>query len=76
MDEQNVAHIPAPKTRRRRKTKMEILKEAYLPYIIMMTAVLLILIFIIGSVVRSSKQKDDTAALIPDCPAFCETWMI
>lgn len=76
MDEQNVASTPAPKTRRRRKTKMEVFKEAYLPYIILMTAVLLILIFIIGAVVRSSKQKDDTAALMPDSPAFSETWTI
>lgn len=42
---------PTP-TRRRRKTKMEIIKEAYLPYIFLMAAALICLVFIIGALVR------------------------
>lgn len=38
--------------RRRHKTKWETFKEASLPYIILMAAAVLILIFIIGAVVR------------------------
>ena len=38
--------------RRRRKTKMEVIKESYLPYIFLMTAALLCLIFIIGALIR------------------------
>lgn len=40
------------KPRRRRKTKMEIIKEAYLPYLFLMAAAVLIIIFIIGALVR------------------------
>lgn len=42
---------PTP-TRRRRKTKMEIIKESYLPYIFLMAAALICLVFIIGALVR------------------------
>ncbi len=46
---------------RRRKTKMEIFKEAYLPYLILLVAVILVLIFIIGALVRNSMDaKTDT----------------
>lgn len=54
MDE-NTRRPPNP--RRRRKTKMEIFKEAYLPTIILGVAVVLILVFIIGSVSRNSARK-------------------
>lgn len=54
MDE-NTQRQPNP--RRRRKTKMEIFKEAYLPTIILGVAVVLILVFIIGSVSRNRAQK-------------------
>jgi len=54
MDE-NTQRQPNP--RRRRKTKMEIFKEAYLPTIILGVALVLILVFIIGSVSRNSAQK-------------------
>lgn len=47
MDEQ--LQSPRP---RRRKTQMEIIKEAYLPYIFLMSAALLIVIFIIGALIR------------------------
>lgn len=54
MDE-NTQRQPNP--RRRRKTKLEIFKEAYLPTIILGVAVVLILVFIIGSVSRNNTQK-------------------
>ncbi len=38
--------------RRRRKTKMEQFKEALLPYIILMAAAAIVLVFIIGALVR------------------------
>jgi hypothetical protein len=37
---------------RRRKTKMQIFKEAYLPYLILLAATIIILIFIIGALAR------------------------
>jgi hypothetical protein len=48
MDEQLQPNRP----RRRRKTQMEMIKEAYLPYIFLMSAALLIVIFIIGALIR------------------------
>ena len=47
MDEQLQSNRP-----RRRKTQMEMIKEAYLPYIFLMSAALLIVIFIIGALIR------------------------
>jgi hypothetical protein len=38
--------------RRRRKTKWEIFKESTLPYVILMAAAVLVVIFIIGAVIR------------------------
>ena len=40
--------------RRRHRTKTEIFKEQYLPYLILLTAVLLILIFILGALGRNA----------------------
>lgn len=37
---------------RRRKSKLQIFKEAYLPYLILLCATVLILVFIIGALVR------------------------
>lgn len=50
MDEnmQQVRNLP----RRRKKSKIQIFKEAYLPYLILMAATVLILIFIIGALLR------------------------
>lgn len=53
MDEQVMNEVQEPKPRRRRKTKMEIIKESYLPYIFLMAAAVLIVIFIIGALVRA-----------------------
>lgn len=47
-----------PKRRRRKKTKLQIFKEAYLPYLIMGVAGLLCLIFIIGAIGRGIDSKD------------------
>ena len=51
--------------RRRRKTKMEIFKEVYLPTIILGITVLLILIFIIGALVRKSADVPAPTEPIP-----------
>ncbi len=50
---------PRPQNpRRRRKTKLEIFKEAYLPTIILILTVVLIIIFVAGSLIRRSAQED------------------
>lgn len=38
--------------RRRRRTKAEIIKESYLPYIFLMAGALICLIFILGAIIR------------------------
>lgn len=50
MDQQ--PNLSNPRPRRRRKTQMEIIKEAFLPYIFLMSAALLIIIFIVGALIR------------------------
>lgn len=52
MEEMNREQRPV-NPRRRKKTKWEIFKEAYLPLIIVAAAALLILVFIIGSIVKA-----------------------
>lgn len=66
MDEQVTNLAPAPERRRRRqRSKIQILKETYLPYIIAGLAVLLIIIFLIGSLNRSvAKRKAEKEASI------------
>ncbi len=59
-----------PNPRRRRKTKMEIFKEAYLPTIILGVAVVLILIFIIGGISRN--KAEEKPPVIQDTPATTE----
>lgn len=49
-----------PNPRRRRRTKFQIFKEAYLPTIILAVTIVLILVFIIGSAVRGPKTDDPT----------------
>ncbi len=56
---------------RRRKTGMEVFKEAYLPYLILMLAALLIVVFIIGALVRNNQQKTAQAP-VSDAPAIVE----
>ena len=50
MDEmmENTRRLPI----RRRKSKLQIFKESYLPYLILAAATLLILVFIIGALSR------------------------
>ena len=66
MDEQVKDITPVPERRRRRqRSKIQILKETYLPYIIAGLAVLLIIIFLIGSLSRSvAKRKAEKEASI------------
>ena len=62
MEEMNRPQRPV-NPRRRRKTKMQIFKEAYLPVIIAGAAFIFILVCIIGSIVRSvEKGKLDKQA--------------
>lgn len=44
--------------RRRRKTPMEIFKEAYLPYLILLLAGIIMLSFILGALDRNSEKND------------------
>lgn len=76
MDEQNTTPTPAPQLRRRRKTKTEIFKEAYLPYIILMAAALLIIIFIIGALVRNANKTNTETLSAPEVSDCCEIWTI
>ena len=50
-ENRNNAQNPAV-PRRRKKSKMQIFKETYLPFVILAVAVILILIFIIGALAR------------------------
>ena len=51
MEDQTPAPQP-PRAPRRRRTRDEIIKESYLPYIFLMAAALICLIFIIGALIR------------------------
>lgn len=55
----NTSKIPRPANpRRRKKSQLQIFKESYLPLIIAGVALLLIVIFIIGSIVRAVKKHN------------------
>ncbi len=58
MDEMNTMPQRPTNPRRRKRSKWEIFKEAYLPVVIAGAAVLLILIFIIGSIVRAVERSN------------------
>ncbi len=65
MDAQNNQPERPVNPRRRKRSKMQIFKEVYLPVIIAGLAILLILIFIIGSIVRAvQKNKAEIDASI------------
>lgn len=51
--------------RRRRKTQMEIIKEAYLPVIFLGITVVLIIIFIAGALIRRANSDSQLSATIP-----------
>ena len=65
MDE-NINENPRPvNPRRRKRSRMQVFKEVYLPVIIAGVAVLMILIFIVGSIVRAvQKNKAEKEASI------------
>ncbi len=71
MDENYTA--PARRPVRRRKTKMEIFKEAYLPYLILFAAAVLIVIFIIGALGRNSARKDAAGSTDALQTSLCQT---
>jgi len=48
--------------RRKKRSKFQIFKEAYLPVIIAALALVLIIVFIVGAVSRSNKKKQDDKA--------------
>ncbi len=57
---------PEPGTRRRRKTKLQVFKEAYLPAIIACVSLVLIFSFMIGSLgnaIAAKKEQDQANAL-------------
>ena len=45
---------------RRKKSKWQVFKEAYMPVVILALAVILIIVFVIGSVSRGSKKPEET----------------
>jgi len=62
MDEQNVNDKPA-NPRRRKRSKFQIIKEDYLPALIICVSLVLILVFIIGSIVRAVQKRQYDAEL-------------
>ncbi len=63
---------PIPRRRRRRRTKWQDFKEAYLPVIIAVAAIILVITFIVGAVKRSSANKkpsDPSSATVPSATA-------
>lgn len=58
MDEQFNENARPVNPRRKKRTKTQVFKETYLPAIIAGVALLLIVIFIIGSIVRSVQKKN------------------
>ena len=57
MNEQTNHLPPERKSHKQRKNKAEIIKEAYLPYLFLMLAALLIIIFIIGALIRNGNTE-------------------
>lgn len=65
MDEQTNENPRPVNPRRRKRSRMQIFKEVYLPVIVAGAAVLMILIFIVGSIVRAvQKNKAEKEASI------------
>lgn len=56
MEMQNNEPIRTPTPRRRRRSKLQIFKEAYLPTIILAVTAVLILVFIIGGIVNKPEK--------------------
>ncbi len=75
MDNQNLSGANQPNPRRRKKSKLQIFKETLLPLIIAGIALVFILVFVIGSIVRGvqknlyekeqlQKASEESAALL------------
>lgn len=62
---ENMETPRTPNPRRRRRTKMQIFKEAYLPTIIVAVTFVLLLVFIIGGVARNSPSNHPTQSTGP-----------
>lgn len=63
MDTQNTDSIRMPTPRRKRRSKLQIFKEAYLPTIILAVTAVLVLVFIIGGIVnRGDPQLSNPSA--------------
>ncbi len=60
---------PAPRRRRRKRSKWQDFKEAYLPVIIAVAAIILIIVFISGAVKRASSNKHTTDSSTPSAPS-------
>ncbi len=74
VDMQNQDASPRPLPRRRRRSKMQIFKEAYLPAIILAVTAVLITVFILGGILtaqkpQASKPADSSSSLAPEPPA-------
>ena len=63
MEMQNNETIRTP--RRRRRSKLQVFKEAYLPTIILAVTAVLVLVFIIGGIVRSGDPQVDNPSKGP-----------
>lgn len=73
MDQQRNDSSRTPNPRRRKRSQLQIFKEAYLPILIAVVAILLIIVFIIGSVSRSiQRRKAETAASIAASSSLAE----
>ena len=59
MEEQFNNSNPPVNPRRKKRSKMQIFKETYLPVIIGGVAIILIIIFIIGSITRGPTRSSD-----------------
>lgn len=57
MEEQYNEFVRPANPRRRKRTKMQVFKEAYLPVIIAGLAVILVVVFIIGAIVRGAQKN-------------------
>lgn len=73
MDEQHNDSIRPVNPRRRKRTKLQIFKESYLPILIAGIALLLILVFIIGSIARAvQKNKAEKEASLAASSSLAE----
>ena len=64
--------IPQVPRQRRKKTKLQIFKEAYLPLVIILLTIVMVIIFIVGSITRASqRRKEELAASLTLVISLC-----